>query len=359
VLRRYIELTRAWLATRHTAGIRGYGIVATSQGLFGVGTAAALAIAAARERDGAMTVGAVFLVFRFAEMLRQPAEQLRNEVQDLQQAAAGLGRIEALLAERPRLVDGPRDALPPGSLSVDFDGVWFGYAPEKPVLRGVTIHLAAGRVLGVAGRTGNGKTTLTRLLPRFYDPDAGVVRLGGVDLRDVAVASVRGRIGLVTQEPLLFGASLRDNLTLFDAGVPDARLADSLDALGMGAWLRGLPAGLDTPIDGGTGLSAGEMQVLACARLLVRDPDVVILDEPSSRLDPATVRLVHRALGQLLEGRTGIVVAHRLETFALVDDLLVLDDGTVVEHGARAELAADPDSRYAALLRRAAEEVVA
>ena len=121
----------------------------------------------------------------------------------------------------------------------------------------------------------------------------------------------------------------------------------------------GLPAGLDTPLGTGSGLSAGEAQVLACARLLVRDPDVVILDEPSSRLDPATVRQVHRALARLLEGRTGIVVAHRLETFSLVDELLILDDGVVVEHGPRAELAADPASRYAAMLRRAAEEVVA
>jgi ABC-type multidrug transport system fused ATPase/permease subunit len=141
--------------------------------------------------------------------------------------------------------------------------------------------------------------------------------------------------------------------------VPDDRLVDLLASLGMGSWLGELPAGLDTVLGaGGSGLSAGQAQVLACARLLLRDPDVVILDEPSSKLDPATERLVHRALGRLLADRTGIVVAHRLSTFALADDILILERGAVVEHGPRLTLAADPDSRYAALLRLAAGEVI-
>src|SRR5690606_3667791 len=135
------------------------------------------------------------------------------------------------------------------------------------------------------------------------------------DLRSVRVAAVRARVGLVTQEVHLFAASLRDNLTLFDDGVPDERIVAALAALGLADWLRGLPRGLDTPLGpGGVGLSAGQAQVLACARIFLRDPDVVILDEPSARLDPATERLMQAALGRLLAGRTGIVVAHRLAT---------------------------------------------
>jgi ABC-type multidrug transport system fused ATPase/permease subunit len=213
-------------------------------------------------------------------------------------------------------------------------------------------------VLGIVGRTGSGKTTLTRLIPRIHDPDAGAVCLSGVDVRDVRLAAVRGRIGLVTQEVHLFHASVRDNVTLFDDTVPAARVTAALETLGLGAWLRALPAGLDTVILT-AGLSAGQAQALTCARVLLRDPDIVILDEASSRLDPATERLVHRALGRLLEGRTGIVVAHRLETLALADNILVLEDGRVVEHGPRLGLAADPGSRFAGLLRTAAEEVTA
>jgi ABC-type multidrug transport system fused ATPase/permease subunit len=277
----------------------------------------------------------------------------------LQQADASLGRIAALLREVPQLVDGPIDALPAGSLSVDLDGVSFGYDPQQPVLLNVDIHVEAGRVLGVVGRTGSGKTTLTRLLPRFHDPDAGAVRLGGVDVREVRIAALRSRIGVVKQEVHVFQASVRDNLTLFDDSVPERRILAVLDDVGMGEWVRSLENGLDTQLGAGEeGLSAGQQQVLACARVMLLDPDLVILDEASSRLDPATERMVHVALGRLLQGRTGIIVAHRLSTFAYADDILVIEDGEVVEHGPRLELAADPDSHYSSLLRVAAEGVI-
>jgi ABC-type multidrug transport system fused ATPase/permease subunit len=250
--------------------------------------------------------------------------------------------------------------LPPGPLAIELDHVSFGYAEGVPVLRDVSVRLEPGRVLGVVGRTGSGKTTLTRLLPRFHDPNTGTVRLGGIDLRDVRISAVRRRIGVVSQDVHLFHASLRDNLTLFDDSVPDGRIRDVLDDVGLTAWWRGLPDGIDTIIgSGASGLSAGQSQVLACARILLHDPDLVILDEASSRLDPATERLVHTALGRLLEGRTGIIVAHRLETLAYVDDILVLEDGRVLEHGSRAELAADPDSRFSTLLRMTTLEVPA
>ncbi|GCE20579.1 hypothetical protein KDK_43790 [Dictyobacter kobayashii] len=179
-----------------------------------------------------------------------------------------------------------------------------------------------------------------------------------MDLREANLAQVRARIGLVTQEVNIFHASVRDNLTLFDDGVPDERIMAVLETLGLVAWLRELPCGLDTPLlPGGAGLSAGQAQVLACARILLRDPDLVILDEASSRLDPATDRLVQTALGRLLDGRTGIIVAHRLDTIAYADDILVMEDGQVREYGSRFALAADPNSRFAGLLRVATEEV--
>jgi ABC-type multidrug transport system fused ATPase/permease subunit len=335
----------------------GYSLTATSLGLFALGTVVAFALSAMLFKAGQLSIGTVYLIFQYTEMLRQPTEQIRKEVQDLQEADASMGRIEALLATVPRVVDGPGVELPPGPLGVELDGVSFGYGEDVPVLRNVSVSLSPGRVLGVVGRTGSGKTTLTRLLLRFYDPLAGVVRLEGVDLREVRLAALRARIGLVTQEVQLFHASVRDNLTLF-GDVPDERIRAVLDALGLASWLRELPRGLDTELSpGGAGLSAGQAQVLACARIMLRDPDLVILDEPSSRLDPATDRLVHTALGRLLEGRTGIIVAHRLATLTYADDILVLEDGQVREHGPRLALAADPTSRFAGLLRVETEEV--
>ncbi len=358
VLRRCAEMMRSWLAATRTAQMRGYALIASSQGLFALGTVAAFALSGLLYQAGTLTIGAVYLIFQYTEMLRQPIEQIRNEVQDLQQADASMGRIEALLGTVPRLVDGPGVTLPPGPLAVELEGVSFGYAADTPILRDVSLRLEPGRVLGVVGRTGSGKTTLTRLLPRFYDPLAGVVRLGGVDLRTVRLAAVRARIGLVTQEVQLFHASVRDNLTLFDEGVTDDRINAVLDTLGLAGWRQALPNGLDTPLgSAGVGLSAGQAQVLACARVFLRDPDVVILDEASSRLDPATERLVHTALGRLLAGRTGIIVAHRLATVAYADDILVLEDGRVREYGPRLALAADPTSRFAGLLRIATQEV--
>lgn len=358
VLRRCVEVMRSWLAVTRKAQMWGYSMTAASLGLFGLGTAVAFALSALLFKAGTLTIGTVYLIFQCTEMLSQPTEQIRHEVQDLQQADASIGRIEALLSSVPRVVDGKGIALPPGPLAVELDGISFGYAQDTPVLRDVSILLAPGRVLGVVGRTGSGKTTLTRLLLRFYDPLAGVVRLGGVDLREVRLAAVRTRIGLVTQEVHLFHASVRDNLTLFDDTVPVERIGAALDAVGLADWLRQLPRGLDTHLgSGGTELSAGQAQVLACARILLRDPDLVILDEPSSRLDPATDRLVHAALGRLLEGRTGVIVAHRLATLAYADDILVLEDGRVCEYGERLALAADPASRFAELLRLETEEV--
>ncbi len=358
VLRRCAEVMRSWLAVTKQAQMRGYALVATNQGLFGLGLAFAFALSAMLFRDGKLTIGTVFLIFRYTEMLRQPTEQIRNEVQDLQQADASLGRVEALLRTAPSLEDGSGESLPPGPLAVELDNVSFSYVEGVPVLREVNVHVAPGRVLGVVGRTGSGKTTLTRLIPRFYDPAAGTVRLGGVDVRSVRLAALRARIGLVSQEVHLFNASVRDNLTLFDDSVPDDQISAALHTVGLGTWLRQSPDGLATILgSGNAGLSAGQAQVMACARILLRDPDVVILDEASSRLDPATERLVHVALARLLEGRTGIIVAHRLASFAYADDILVLEDGQVREHGPRRDLAADPTSRYARLLHIAAEEV--
>jgi len=315
-----------------------------------------LALGVFLHRQGELSVGSVLVLFRFAQMVREPLELIAEQMRDFQKALAGAQRASRLLATKPRIVDGRGVPIPLGPLSVDFDHVSFGYHEDRSVLHDVDLHVEPGTVLGVIGRTGSGKTSIGRLLLRFWDVTDGAVRVGGIDLRDAKAAELRRRIAVVTQEVELFRATLRDNLTLFGAlPADDAQLTAVLTDVGLAAWTDGLPAGLDTPLDGSDGLSAGEAQLLAFARVLLADPGLVVLDEASSRLDARTEELITAATARLLAGRTVVMIAHRLATLDRADLILVLDHGHVVECGDRATLAADPASRYARLLHASSD----
>ncbi|HET7769528.1 MAG TPA: ABC transporter ATP-binding protein, partial [Chloroflexota bacterium] len=309
-------------------------------------------------RGGFISLGTAYLLVHYAQKAQSTVRQISRQLEDLQRATASLTRIRELEAERPQIVDVATPArLPNAPPAVTFDDVSFGYGGE-PVVRAVSFSLAPGRTLGLLGRTGSGKSTLARLLFRLYDPTAGRVLLGDTDLRRVSLPELRQRVALVTQEVQLFHAPLRDNVALFDRTVADDGILGALAEVGLADWARSLPRGLDTPLASGaggllagTGLSAGEAQLLAFARVFLRDPDVVVLDEPSSRLDPETEARIERAVDRLLNGRTAIVIAHRLRTLERADDVLVLEGGRVLEHGPRSALAADPFSHYARLLR--------
>lgn len=329
--------------------------------LFVAGTAASLGLSVALERTGALTVGAVFMVFRYTTMLRLPLERLSRHMNSFQQATGGIVRVQELLGIAPRVVDGEGATLPAGALSVELDNVSFAYDTE-PVLDRVSFHLVPGEVLGLLGRTGSGKTTISRLLFRLHDVAAGSgeVRLGGVDIRRTKLDDLRRRVALVTQDVQLFAGTLRDNVTLYDPSVGDAELRSVFASLDLDRWLDDLPDGLDTVI-GATarGLSAGEAQLVAFARVFLTDPGLVVLDEASSRLDPLTEQLLEHAITKLLEGRTGIVIAHRLATVERADSVLIVDAGRVAELGDRAALADDPTSRFSKLLRARSGEVLA
>ena len=353
VMRSNHERARDFMRKRLKAVVIGSASWASSFLMFAIGTAISLGLGAWLYRDGAISIGTVYLIYQYSNVLSRPIEQISRQMQDLQQAGASVGRIQEILATESAIEDGPGVTLPAdGALAVEYDAVSFGYTVDEPVVRDISFRLAPGTVLGLIGRTGSGKTTITRLLLRLYDPTAGTVRIGDVDIRQFRLADLRDRIGVVTQDIQLFQASVRDNLTFFDSDVDDARIIATLRDLGLSRWLDALPEGLDTQLaSGGGGLSAGEGQLLAFARVFLHNPRIVILDEASSRLDPATEQRLERAVDRLLAGRTGIVIAHRLATVRRADQIMVLEDGRIVEHGPRAALAADPDSRFAGMLR--------
>jgi ATP-binding cassette subfamily B protein len=338
------------------AEVRGSVVWVTAILAFTVADALAYGMGGGLFRAQAISLGTVYMVIAYAALLARPIEMIRNQLQNLQRADASISRVQDLLATRSTLMDGP-DLLPPGALSVALDAVSFRYDDDDYALTDVSVTLAPGQRLGIVGRTGSGKSTVARLLARQHDPQQGCVRLGGVDLRQAQLRGLRARIGLVTQAVQLFDASLRANITFFDPAIADDRLMAVLAEVGLGPWLAQLPQGLDTPVSAAS-LSAGEAQLLALARVFLRDPGLVILDEASSRLDPATEAFVDVALQRLLAGRTAVIIAHRLATLEHVDHILMLAEGRVLEYGGRAELAADPTSHFGRLRQQELEAVL-
>jgi len=364
--------------------------------LFAIGTAAAFAIGTYLFQGSVITIGSVYLVYHYTTMLNRPMDSISHQIEELQRAGAGIVRIRELLEIKNRIeqkippeIDTAGNQIQKDALIGDeknenpvtlrFVDVSFGYddsitkngEPEPPerkkeiVLQDVSFSLHQGKVLGLLGRTGSGKTTLTRLIFRFYDPDQGMVFIQPDDLlcptniRQFPLNYLRRKVGMVTQNIQLFNASVRDNLTFFDKSVRDEEIQNVIKDLGLDTWLEKLPLGLATVLEsGGGGLSAGEAQLLAFTRIFLSDPDLIVLDEASSRLDPATEKLIEQAVEKLIKGRTAIIIAHRLATVMKADEIMILEKGRIKEHGEREGLIANPSSMFNQLLQTGLEEVL-
>lgn len=341
----------AWWRTARRAALRGDGSLSGAGAVFAAGSVVMLALGAWLCRRGELSVGSVLALLRFSQLVSDPLWKVAEQLAEAQKAVAGTRRAARLLATRSAIVDGTAELAGDRSLTAELRAVTFGYGTGHPVLDDVDLVVPAGTSLGLVGRTGSGKSTVGRLLARLWDTEVGTVLVGGVDVRELQSGSLRRRVGVVTQEVELFRASVRDNLTVFGATTTDdATLLLTLEDVGLASWTADLTDGLDTHLDGPGDLSAGEAQLLAFARVLLADPGLVILDEASSRLDPATEDRLVAATERLLRGRTSIIIAHRLATLDRVDAIAVLDRGRLVEHGPRAALAEDPGSRFRALL---------
>ncbi len=351
------------IAERVCFEMRLQGAIKSVAALVGVAVlgVAVLAVGALGVARGWTTVGGVTLAFQLARIVRNPVEQLTWRLQESQGVSGTARRIVDLLEERRRVVSGTA-TLPTGPLDLRFErtGLVYDDAEDgEAALTGLDLQVTRGRVVGLVGRTGSGKTSVARLVLRLVSPTSGRLLVGGVDVTTLDDAAFRRRVGAIPQDVQLFPGTVRDNVTMF-ADVGDLAVTAALRDAGLGAWLDELPSGLDTRLaaDSRTGegtahersgLSAGEAQLLAIARALLHRPDLVVLDEATSRVDPATQAAISGALGRLVHGRVGVVIAHRLETLDVCDDIAVLDDGELVEFGPRIALAADPASRYARL----------
>ena len=326
------------------------------QGSVAVGSSLSLVTGAILVTNGSITIGTAFLMFQYVLLLERPLEDVVQQLETVQKANGAMVRVIDLLAIQPMILDGGALSPVPGPLAVAFERVTFGYDVDDgaPVLHDVTLSIAAGRSVGVIGRTGSGKTTLSRLILRLVEATSGQLRLGDVAIADVSMAELRRRVAMIPQEVELFNGSIRDNVTLFDPTPTDTQVEHALERVGLSSLVT---QGIDRQLGaGGTGLSAGEAQLLALARVWLRDPDLLVLDEATARVDPETEARLEVAIAALMKGRTALVIAHRLSTLRHVDEIVVLDHGRLVEHGAREKLMADTSSRFHHLLALALED---
>ena len=374
-LYRFHQLLRTFWQTTVRAELLGFSMINVAWLLFSVGNAVAFVVGASLFLSGALTIGTVYLIFHYTNLIAQPIQRIAQEFEQFQRAGAGVARVQELFETESRLAETPEAAVatassaggdragPAGALAVDFKRVRFAYPTdaqpeerrsedERFALDDFQLQLEPNEVLGLLGRTGSGKTSLARLLLRLYDVDSGYVLVAGRDVRLWPLGRLRSQVGVVTQDVQLFAASIRDNLTFFDRSVPDARIREAIDELGLAPWYASLGESLDAPLQVGSGgLSAGEAQLVAFTRIFLRDPGVIVLDEASSRLDPATDAYLESAVDRLLTNRTGILIAHRLSTVQRADRILILENGRIREQGDRSVLASDPSSRYHHLLQ--------
>ncbi|HEX8741674.1 MAG TPA: ABC transporter ATP-binding protein [Thermoleophilaceae bacterium] len=305
-----------------------------------LGLAALLLVGGRQAIDGTITVGEFVAFYGYTLLLIGPVRMLGIALGMAQRAVASGARVFELLDREPRMSSPPgAQPLPAGDGRVELRGVSFAYGDGPPVLRDVDLEVPPGRTVAIVGPTGSGKTTLVAMLPRLYDPDAGHVRIDGVDLREVDLESLRSEVGLVSDDPFLFSASIRENIAYARPEASDEEVEEAARRAGIHDFVAGLPDGYETRVgERGMTLSGGQRQRVAIARAIIKDPRILILDDATSSVDATTEAQIKSALRELMRDRTTFVIAHRLSTISLADEVVVLEDGAIAAHGTHEEL---------------------
>ncbi|WP_375480761.1 ABC transporter ATP-binding protein [uncultured Jatrophihabitans sp.] len=315
-------------------------------------TVAILLVGGIRVAHGGLELGVLTSFLLYLRQFYDPMEDVGIFYNSLQSATAALGKIADVLAEPPSVPepDEPRPLPDPVRGAVSLEQVSFGYRADRPVLAALDLEIPAGQTIALVGATGAGKTTIAKLLSRFYDPSSGVVRLDGVDLRDVGDEQLRAAVVMITQDGFLFSGSVADNIAFGRLDATREEIVAAAEAVGAHEFIRALPEGYDTDVrKRGGRLSAGQRQLVAFARAFLADPALLILDEATSSLDVPTERAVQRALRTVLAERTALIIAHRLSTVEIADRVLVLDGGVLIEDGTPSELIEAGTGQFAAL----------
>ena len=336
-------------ANNYTAQINAiYGPGTTMLGY--LGQAALLAIGGHMVAEHQLSLGALVAFFLYLNRFFAPIQLLVQQYNTFQQGQSSLVKLRTLFALAPSTPEAAAASeLPPIEGEITFDHVTFGYDPAVPVLRDVDLTIAAGETVAFVGQTGAGKSTLAKLITRFYDPTEGRVLIDGHDLREVTIESLRGQLGVVPQEPFLFAGSLRYNIAFANPDATDEQVWEAVRAVGLADVVQRMPQGLDTEVhERGQSLSSGERQLIALARAFLAHPRVLVLDEATSNLDLLSETRIEAALDVLLQARTAVLIAHRLTTAMKADRIVVVDDGRIVETGSHAQLVAR-GGRYAAM----------
>ncbi|HET7429292.1 MAG TPA: ABC transporter ATP-binding protein [Gaiellales bacterium] len=305
-------------------------------------SAAVLLLGAHLYGEGEITIGTLITAMYLLQLVFQPLQELSDVYGQLQSAAAAMVKISSVLDAEPDIGDRPgASPMPPIEGHLQLDEVRFAYG-DNEVLHGVSVDVPAGGCLALVGQSGGGKSTLAKLIARFYDPSSGAVRVDDIDLRDVQLGSYRRQLGVVLQDPFLFSGTIADNIRFARPDATDEQVRDTAAAVGVDRIAARLHGGLDHQVhEGGAGLSAGERQLISIARALLADPRILILDEATSNIDRPTEIQIERALDRLLRGRTSVIIAHRLATVRRADEILVVDHGRIIQRGTERELLAE------------------
>ena len=306
-----------------------------------ISTCAVLVVGARFLSEDTLTIGTLITAIYLLQLVFQPLQELSDVYGQLQAAAAAMVKITAVLDAEPEIGDRPGAVpMPPIAGAIDLDAVSFAYG-EADVLHDISIHVPPGGCIALVGQTGGGKSTLAKLIARFYDPRTGSVSVDGTDLRDVRLGSYRRQLGVVLQDPFLFSGTIADNVRFARPEASDDDVRETAAAIGLDRLVGRLHGGLGHEVrEGGSGLSAGERQLISIARALLADPRILILDEATSNIDRPTEVLIERALDRLLHGRSSVIIAHRLATVRRADEVLVVERGRIVQRGSSTDLLA-------------------